>query len=127
VIAPGHRCRCRWRRGTLSGALHGFGIARWLEDTTDAALVIEDGAGQLPGVVDAMGVQSARGRGITTADQTDAPGAVVLSEAAARRHWPDGNALGQRFRLGGGAGPGCVTVVGIVRSPSHGCGPKHRG
>jgi PadR family transcriptional regulator, regulatory protein PadR len=29
---------------TLSwGALHGFGIARWLEDTTDAALVIEEG------------------------------------------------------------------------------------
>lgn len=29
---------------TLSwGAMHGFGIARWLEDTTDAALILEDG------------------------------------------------------------------------------------
>jgi PadR family transcriptional regulator, regulatory protein PadR len=29
---------------TLSwGALHGFGIARWLEDTTDAALIVEEG------------------------------------------------------------------------------------
>jgi PadR family transcriptional regulator, regulatory protein PadR len=29
---------------TLSwGALHGFGIARWLEETTDAALIIEEG------------------------------------------------------------------------------------
>jgi PadR family transcriptional regulator, regulatory protein PadR len=29
---------------TLSwGAMHGFGIARWLEDTTDAALMIEEG------------------------------------------------------------------------------------
>jgi putative ABC transport system permease protein len=68
-----------------------------------------------PGWFDAMGVQVVRGRGITTADHTDAPGAVVLSEAAARRHWPDGDALGQRFRLGGGAGPGWVTVVGIAR------------
>jgi putative ABC transport system permease protein len=39
----------------------------------------------------------------------------VLSEAAARRHWPAGDALGQRFRLGGDAGPGWVTVVGIAR------------
>jgi len=29
---------------TLSwGALHGFGIARWLEETTNATLVVEDG------------------------------------------------------------------------------------
>jgi transcriptional regulator len=29
---------------TLSwGALHGFGIARWLEETTDAALIVEEG------------------------------------------------------------------------------------
>ena len=29
---------------TLSwGAMHGFGVARWLEDTTDAALVVEEG------------------------------------------------------------------------------------
>lgn len=29
---------------TLSwGSLHGFGIARWLEDRTDAALIVEEG------------------------------------------------------------------------------------
>jgi PadR family transcriptional regulator, regulatory protein PadR len=29
---------------TLSwGPLHGFGIARWLEDTTDAVLIVEEG------------------------------------------------------------------------------------
>lgn len=29
---------------TLSwGAMHGFGIARWLEDKTDAALIVEEG------------------------------------------------------------------------------------
>jgi putative ABC transport system permease protein len=68
-----------------------------------------------PGWMEAMGMTVVRGRGITAQDHADAPGAVVLSEAAARRHWPDGDALGQRFRLGGGAGPGEVTVVGIVR------------
>lgn len=25
------------------GSMHGFGIARWLEETTDAALVVEEG------------------------------------------------------------------------------------
>jgi putative ABC transport system permease protein len=72
-----------------------------------------------PGWVEAMGVHILRGRGISAADDATAPGAVVLSEAAARRHWPDGDALGQRFRLGGDAGPGWVSVVGIARDIRH--------
>ena len=30
-------------RAVSSDAMHGFGIARWLEETTDAALIVEDG------------------------------------------------------------------------------------
>jgi hypothetical protein len=44
----------------------------------------------------------------------------VLNESAARLHWPSGNALGARMRLGGNAGPGWVTVVGIVNDVRHG-------
>ena len=30
-------------RAVSSDAMHGFGIARWLEETTDATLIVEDG------------------------------------------------------------------------------------
>lgn len=73
-----------------------------------------------PGWFDAMGVDILRGRGITAADDERATGAVVLSEAAVRKYWADGDAVGQRFRLGAAAGPGWVTVVGIARDIRHG-------
>jgi predicted permease len=44
--------------------------------------------------------------------QNDHPaGAVVVSEAFARAHWPDGSAVGQQFRLND---DGWRTVVGVV-------------
>jgi putative ABC transport system permease protein len=73
-----------------------------------------------PGYFEAIGMRLLEGRGIETADRTGSPGVVVLNEAAARLHWPDGNALGARMRLGGNAGPGWVTVVGIVNDVRHG-------
>jgi putative ABC transport system permease protein len=73
-----------------------------------------------PGWLEAMGVELVRGRTILPSDDARAIGAVVLSETAARKYWPDADAIGKRFRLGGGAGPGTVTVVGIVRDVRHG-------
>ena len=67
-----------------------------------------------PGYFEAMGMRIVRGRGIEAADRTDTPGVIVFNESAARLHWPDGDALGARLKLGGNAGPGWVTVVGIV-------------
>jgi putative ABC transport system permease protein len=67
-----------------------------------------------PGYMEALGLRLLEGRLLTRADRADAPGAVVISRATARRYWPDGDARGARFELGGGAGPGTVTVVGIV-------------
>ena len=67
-----------------------------------------------PGWFEAMGVPLIRGRGIEPSDDERGVGVVVLSESAARKYWPQGDAIGRRFRLGGGAGPGVVTVVGIV-------------
>jgi ABC-type antimicrobial peptide transport system permease subunit len=39
---------------------------------------------------------------------------VVINETLARRYWPNDDPISKRFKLGGGAGPGTVTVVGIV-------------
>jgi putative ABC transport system permease protein len=73
-----------------------------------------------PGWLEAMDIHIVRGRSIGPGDDHRAPGAVVLSEAAARRHWGPVDPIGQRFRLGAGAAPGWVTVVGIARDIRHG-------
>jgi hypothetical protein len=67
-----------------------------------------------PGLFDALGMRLVRGRGLEPGDDERAPGAVVVNRAAERLLFPAGEALGRRFRLGGGAGPGWVTVVGVV-------------
>jgi putative ABC transport system permease protein len=72
-----------------------------------------------PGYFAAMGLSLRRGRELDERDRVDAPGAVVINEAMAARYWPGQDALGARFVLGGHAGPGLVTVVGIVGDVRH--------
>ncbi len=72
-----------------------------------------------PGYFEAMGMRVLRGRVLAPTDDERAPGAVVINESLARRYWPGADPLGARFELGGGAGPGWVTVVGIVRDLRH--------
>jgi len=72
-----------------------------------------------PGYFDAMGIGLIQGRVIDETDQVDTPGSVVINETLARLHWPDEDPIGQRFELGGGAGPGMVAVVGVVRDVRH--------
>ena len=67
-----------------------------------------------PGYFEAIGMRLQRGRPIEITDREGTPGVVVINEATARTFWPAGDALGARFTLGGGAGPGVVTVIGIV-------------
>jgi putative ABC transport system permease protein len=73
-----------------------------------------------PGYFDAMGLVVKRGRAIDERDRTGAPGAVVINETMAERYWPGQDPLGVRFVLGGRAGPGLVTVVGVVGDVRHG-------
>jgi putative ABC transport system permease protein len=68
-----------------------------------------------PGYFRAIGMRMVRGREIEPTDGATAPGVVVINEAMARRYWPNADPIGARFTLGGGAGPGMVTIVGIVR------------
>jgi putative ABC transport system permease protein len=72
-----------------------------------------------PGYFKAMGLTLRRGRMLDERDRDGAPGAVVINETMARRYWPGDDPLGARFVLGGGAGPGEVTVVGIVGDVRH--------
>ena len=66
------------------------------------------------GYFKAIGMRLIRGRGIEDTDLESTPGVVVINETLAKRYWPDDDPIGKRFKLGGGAGPGMVTVVGIV-------------
>ena len=54
-----------------------------------------------------------RGREFLETDDATAPRVAVLSVSAARRIWPDGDALGKRFHWGAVDGP-LVQVVGVA-------------
>jgi predicted permease len=60
-----------------------------------------------------LGVPLLRGRNFSTADGPSSPRVAIVTEAFARRFWPDQDALGSRFRLRGLDGPE-YEVVGIT-------------
>jgi putative ABC transport system permease protein len=66
-----------------------------------------------PAYFETLGIKLLRGRTFTDADRQDAPAVVVLSESAARAHWPGGDAIGKRLFMGSRR-EGPFTVVGIV-------------
>jgi Na/Pi-cotransporter len=65
-----------------------------------------------PSYFAAFNLPARRGRTFTADDRTGAPAVVVLSEAAARAYFPEGDAVGRRFVAL--AGEGVATVVGVV-------------
>ena len=46
-----------------------------------------------------MGIRVIRGRDFSPADQPDSPWVILVNEALARQHWPDGDPIGQRLTL----------------------------
>ena len=54
------------------------------------------------------------GRTFGPEDHADAPPVTVISEAMAKRHWPNGGALGSRLRMGPNPNAPLITVIGIV-------------
>jgi predicted permease len=60
------------------------------------------------------------GRAFDEHDQVGAPGALIVNETLAKAVWPEGNALGQRVLMGGGAIDSVWrTVVGVVGDVKH--------
>jgi predicted permease len=55
-----------------------------------------------------------RGRTFGAQDLPNTPRTLVISESMARRFWPDGNAIGQRVRLGPNPQAPLNEIVGIV-------------
>ncbi|MEM9599155.1 MAG: ABC transporter permease, partial [Acidobacteriota bacterium] len=66
-----------------------------------------------PGFFDALDIQLLAGRTFGDGDRHDTPRVMVVSEAVALRHWPPGNALGQRVRLEESSDT-WWTVIGVV-------------
>jgi predicted permease len=62
-----------------------------------------------------MGITLLQGRTFGAADGPDAPPAIVIGEAMARRYWPKGNAVGARLRISPLTAERWGTIVGIVR------------
>ncbi|MEM8931909.1 MAG: FtsX-like permease family protein, partial [Acidobacteriota bacterium] len=66
-----------------------------------------------PGTFDVLGVPLVAGRSFTTADRPDTPTVAIINQATAERFWPDGDAIGQRFRVGR-LDSDAVEIVGVT-------------
>ena len=68
-----------------------------------------------PNYFQALHIALLTGRSFTDADVASAPPVAVISEGLAKRFWPDGAALGRRFKLGApDSDRPWLTVIGIV-------------
>jgi predicted permease len=65
-----------------------------------------------------MGVELAEGRFIEPSDHENGAPSVVINETMAKTYWPNGDALGKRFRMGTLEQP-MFTIVGIARDVRH--------
>jgi hypothetical protein len=75
-----------------------------------------------PGYLEMLHVPLLAGRGVAATDRPGAPLVAVINETMARRFWPNGGAIGQRFTLREPPGaPGAIVtprtfeVVGVAR------------
>jgi putative ABC transport system permease protein len=80
------------------------------------------------GYFEAMGIPLLRGRLFDERDRVGSPGVVVVSEAMARKFWPDEDPIGKRITYNRGiddavrqdvGGPGSREIVGIVGNVKH--------
>ena len=70
-----------------------------------------------PDYFNAMSIPVLRGRVFNDRDNLDAPGAVILNQAMAKRYFPNENPLGKRIGFGGG--PFWCEVIGVVGDVRH--------
>ena len=73
-----------------------------------------------PGFFATIGARLVAGRDFTTADRDSAPPVAMINEHMKKRYWPNGSAIGKRFRFGSSTAPNdsiqnpWITVVGVV-------------
>jgi len=68
--------------------------------------------------LEALGIAIVAGRALQESEVRDAAAVGVVSEGLARRHFPEGDALGRRLRVDGGAWLRVVGVAREVREPA---------
>jgi predicted permease len=59
-----------------------------------------------------LGVRIIEGRNFGPLDTLDSPRVAIVNQSMARRYWPTGSAVGQRFRIGSLTGPEYL-IVGV--------------
>jgi putative ABC transport system permease protein len=64
-----------------------------------------------PGFFSTLGIPLVKGRDFTADDHAQAPGVIIISEAMARRYWPNEDPIGKRLRE---SGPQWLSIVGVV-------------
>ena len=73
-----------------------------------------------PEYFETMRIPLLQGRALEATDRIGSPGVAVINRTLARQVWPDGDALGQRILMGGGATDSIWrTVVGVVGDVRH--------
>jgi predicted permease len=82
---------------TLSAQSIGFTVDGH-EPPQDLRMFSADRADVDPGFFEAIGIPILRGRGFTEADREGSQAVAIISDAMARRFWPDGDAVGRLIR-----------------------------
>ncbi|MEP6474828.1 MAG: ABC transporter permease, partial [Gemmatimonadota bacterium] len=72
-----------------------------------------------PGYFEALSIPLVAGRYPTAADRSGSLSVIVVNEAMARQHWPEGHAVGQRMRLTTPADSNWRTVIGVAGNVHH--------
>ncbi|MGH9835293.1 MAG: ABC transporter permease, partial [Blastocatellia bacterium] len=66
-----------------------------------------------PGFFSTLSIPLIKGRDFTEGDHAQAPGVVIISEAMARRYWPNEDPIGKRLKESGSGNP-WVSIVGVA-------------
>ncbi|MGE0159966.1 MAG: ADOP family duplicated permease [Gemmatimonadales bacterium] len=99
--------------GTESQMTFSFGIEGRVAQNASGREDDETVHAVLPGYFETTGQTMVRGRAFTAADRADAPAVVILNETLARKHFPEGDAVGQRISFRPGELP-WMEIVGVV-------------
>jgi putative ABC transport system permease protein len=73
-----------------------------------------------PGFFSTIGARMVAGRAFTASDRDSAPPVAIVNERMTKRYWPNGGAVGKRFRYGSSTSPNdstrnpWITVIGVV-------------
>ena len=74
----------------------------------------------MPGYFETMRLPVLRGRAITAADDSRAPGVVLINEQASQRYWPGEDPIGKRIAFDNKNPPTWLTVIGVVKNAKQG-------